>query len=210
MSELNPQEPVPAKPGEPKKEKKGAPTWVWFVGTFAIVSLLGNVVFGGNTWITTSINFVNNTIASLQAGTDSSQDNFCLTGEITEIDKANAYTVIGQAETLVAATTGAIGFASLSDEVEKLAEAIDTVRVSGPEYLKIGEKLLTAKNCNDPTFEYLMADFGNSLVDLSKNFSQWNPESLTTDPALLLTSTPLIDSAASKGTAILTYLETLK
>jgi len=38
---------------EPKKKSKGLPTWVWFVGTFAIVSLLGNVVFGGNTWITT-------------------------------------------------------------------------------------------------------------------------------------------------------------
>ena len=197
-------------PQDPKKKSKGLPTWVWFIGTFAIVSLVGNVLFGGNTWITTSINFLNNTIASFQSQTDSSQDDFCLTGAITEIDQENALSVIGEAETLVAATTGAIGFASLSDEVEKLAEAIDTVRTSGPEYKRIGEKLLTAKNCGDPTFEYLMADFGNSLVDLSNNFSQWNPESLTTNPALLITSTPLIDSAASKGTAILTYLETLK
>jgi hypothetical protein len=172
--------------------------------------LVGNVVFGGNTWINTTVNFVNTAISSLQTEADSSEDDFCLTGEITEIDQANALSVIGKAEVLVSETTGAIGFASLSDEVEKLAEAINTVRESGPEYLKIGEKLLTAKNCNDPTFEYLMADFGNSLVDLSENFSQWNPESLTTNPALLLTSTPLIDSAASKGTAILTYLETLK
>lgn len=206
MTDQPPQEPNQ----KPSKKSKGLPTWLLFVGTFAIVSLLGNVVFGGNTWITTSINFVNNTIASMQTETDNSQDDFCLTGAITEIDQTNALAVIGQAETLVEATTGALGFASLSEDVDGLAETINIIRESGPEYQRVGEKLLTARNCGDPTFEYLMEDFGNSLVDLSKNFSQWDPETLTTDPALLLTATPLIDSAASKGTAILTYLETLK
>ena len=120
-------------PQEPKKKSKGLPTWVWFVGTFAIVSLLGNVVFGGNTWINTSINFVNNTIASLQVEEDRSDDPFCLTGSISEIDRTNALAVVTEADALVGTTTGAIGFASMATNTEDLASAIKTVRESGPQ-----------------------------------------------------------------------------
>jgi len=197
-------------PQEPKKKSKGLPTWVWFVGTFAVVSVAGNAVFGGNTWINSSLNFVNNTIASLQVEEDTSQNDFCLTGEVSEIDKANTLTVVTEADALVGTTTGAIGFASLAENADEMANAIQTVRESGPEYLRIGERLLTAKECGDPTYEYLMEDFGNAMVDMGENFGQWDPETLTTDPALLLTVTPLIETAASKARAILTYVENLK
>jgi hypothetical protein len=197
-------------PQEPKKKSKGLPTWVWFVGTFAVVSVAGNAVFGGNTWINSSINFVNNTIASMQVEEDTSQNDFCLTGEVSEIDKANTLTVVTEADALVGTTTGAIGFASLAENADEMANAIQTVRESGPEYLRIGERLLTAKECGDPTYEYLMEDFGNAMVDMGENFGQWDPETLTTDPALLLTVTPLIETAASKARAILTYVENLK
>jgi hypothetical protein len=70
--------------------------------------------------------------------------------------------------------------------------------------------LLTAKGCKDETFEYLMQDFGTSMVDMGENFSQWNPETLYADPLLLVAVTPLIENAASKAKAILTYVENLK
>ena len=202
MSEQTPPEPI-----EPKKKSKGLPTWVWFVGTFAIVSLLGNVVFGGNTWINTSVNFINNPIASWQVEEDRSKDPFCLTGKVSDIDRENALTVVTEADALVQTTTGAIGYASMTEDIGELANAIMTVRQSGPRYIELGERLLTAKDCNDATFEYLMEDFGNSLVAMGENFEQWNPETLVDDPLLLITVTPLIETAANKARAILTYLE---
>jgi hypothetical protein len=197
-------------PQEPKKKPKGLPTWLLFVGTFAIVSLIGNVIFGGNTWINNGMNYVNSTIAALTAERDTTRDDFCLSGSVSESDRENALTVVTEAESLVQTTTGAIGFASLNEEPEQLVTGINIVRESGPRYLEIGERLLTAKDCNDETFEYLMEDFGTSLVDMGENFTQWNPESLATDPLLLITVTPLIENAASKAKAILTYVENLK
>jgi hypothetical protein len=197
-------------PQEPKKKPKGLPTWLLFVGTFAIVSLIGNVIFGGNTWINNGMNYVNSTIAALTAERDTSRDDFCLSGSVSESDRENALAVVTEAESLVQTTTGAIGFASLNEEPEQLVTGINIVRESGPRYLEIGERLLTAKDCNDETFEYLMEDFGTSLVDMGENFTQWNPESLATDPLLLITVTPLIENAASKAKAILTYVENLK
>ena len=197
-------------PQEPKKKSKGLPTWLLFVGTFAIVSLIGNVIFGGNTWINNGMNYVNSTIAALTAERDTSRDDFCLSGSVSESDRENALAVVTEAESLVQTTTGAIGFASLNEEPEQLVTGINIVRESGPRYLEIGERLLTAKDCNDETFEYLMEDFGTSLVDMGENFTQWNPESLATDPLLLITVTPLIENAASKAKAILTYVENLK
>jgi hypothetical protein len=197
-------------PQEPKKKPKGLPTWLLFVGTFAIVSLIGNVIFGGNTWINNGMNYVNSTIAALTAERDTTRDDFCLSGSVSESDRENALAVVTEAESLVQTTTGAIGFASLNEEPEQLVTGINIVRESGPRYLEIGERLLTAKDCNDETFEYLMEDFGTSLVDMGENFSQWNPESLYADPLLLITVTPLIENAASKAKAILTYVENLK
>jgi hypothetical protein len=194
-------------PQEPKKKSKGLPTWLWFTGTFAIVSLLGNVVFGGNTWITTSTNFISTTYASFFPERDTSQDAFCLTGKVSDIDRANTLSVVQEADALVIATTGAIGFAAQSSEPEALAAAIGTVQASGPQYLNIGERLSTAKDCADETFEYLMQDFGGSLIEMGENFGQWNPETLTTDPLLLITVAPLIESAATKARAILTYVD---
>lgn len=197
-------------PQDPKKKSKGLPTWVWFVGTFAVVSLVGNVVFGGNTWINSSINFVNNTIASLQVEEDRSKDPFCLTGSISEIDRTNALAVVTEADALVGTTTGAIGFASMATNADDLASAIKTVRESGPQYKLIGERLLTAKNCDDKTFAFLMEDFGNSMIEMSKNFSKWDPETLTSDPLLLISVTPQIETAATKARALLTFVETLE
>lgn len=210
MSEQPPQEPTQEPTQEPKKKSKGLPTWLWFVGTFVVVSLLGNVVFGGNTWITASTNFLTNTVNSLFPERDTSKDAFCLSGSVSDIDRANALSIITEAEALVGTTTGAIGFASLTSDLTQLANAIATVRESGPQYAVIGERLLTATNCDDATFEYLMQDFGGSLVEMSENFSQWDPETLTTNPLLLITVTPLIESAATKARAILTYAESSK
>jgi hypothetical protein len=97
----------------------------------------------------------------------------------------------------------------MSDDLDVLANAISAVQESGPQYQLIGERLQTATDCGDPTFEYLMQDLGNSFVDMSENFKQWDPETLTTDPTILLTVTPLIETAATKARAILTYVETL-
>jgi hypothetical protein len=140
---------------------------------------------------------------------DTSGDAFCLTGKVSESDRVNAVTVVTEAEQLVQSTTGAIGYASLTDDVEQLAQGIGIVRESGPRYLVIGERLLTATDCSDETFEYLMEDFGTSMVTMGENFSQWDPEALFDDPLLLITVTPLIESAATKAKAILTYVEGL-
>lgn len=196
-------------PQEPNKKPKGLPTWVWFVGTFAVVTLLGNVVFGGNTWVTTSTNFVANTYASLFPERDSSKDDFCLSDTVSEIDRENAFMVVVEADALVGKTFAAINEASNTSDVGELATAIGTVRESGPQYLVIGQRLLTATDCADPEFENLMQEFGESLIDLSENFSDWDPETLTTNPELLVTVTPLIESAITKAQAILTYLGSL-
>jgi hypothetical protein len=212
MSDQNPleqtPEPIPAKPIEPEKQGKAQPPWVWFVGTFAIVSLIGTVVFGGNTWITSVYNSINN-ISAVPFVEDSSRDSFCLTGKVSESDRVNAVTVVTEAEQLVQSTTGAIGYASLTEDPEELATGIGIVQDSAPRYLVIGERLLTATDCSDETFEYLMEDFGTSLVDMGKNFEQWDPETLFNDPLILITVTPLIESAATKAKAILTYVESL-
>ena len=47
------------------------------------------------------------------------------------------------------------------------------------------------------------------MVAMGENFSQWNPDSLLDDPLLLITVTPLIESAATQAKAILTYVEGL-
>jgi hypothetical protein len=119
-------------PQEPKKKSKGLPTWVWFVGIFAVVSLGGNVAFGGNTWVTSSTNFINTTIASLQVEKDTSQDPFCLTGSISTIDKENALAVINEADALIGSTTGTIGYASMTDDELEKTNAITTIAESGP------------------------------------------------------------------------------
>lgn len=196
-------------PQEPKKKSKGLPTWLLFVGTFAIVSLIGNIVFGGNTWINSGMNYINSTIAALSVERDTTRDDFCLSGQVAESDKENALAVVSEAESLVQTTTGAIGYASLDEDPEQLLTGIGIVRDSGPRYLELGNRLLTAKDCNDETFEYLMEDFGTTMVDMGENFSKWDPETLATDPLLLITATPLIENAASKARAILTYVENL-
>lgn len=202
MTEQPPQEPNQT----PNKKSKGAPTWVLFVGTFAIVTLLGNVVFGGNTWVTTGTNLVSSTYASLFPERDSSKDDFCLSGAVSDIDRANALAVVIEADALVRTITGAISDASSTSDVEELATAIATVRESGPQYLVVGERLLTATDCADSEFENMMQDFGGSLIEMSENFSEWDPQTLTTNPLLLASVTPLIESAATKARVILTYV----
>jgi hypothetical protein len=202
---------TPELPEGQKPKKKGIPTWIWFVSTFAIVSMLGNVLFGGNTWITIVGNFVSNTISSITAGNqkDTSKDDFCLTGEITQIDKDNTIAVVTEADNLVQTTTGAIGYASLTDDPLELEKALQTVKESGENYLLVGKRLLTATNCGDTTYEYLMKDFGDSMVLMSENFEQWDAISLLENPILLAAATPLIEQAAGRAQAILSYVENL-
>ena len=195
---------------EPKKKSKGLPTWVWFVGTFAIVSLVGNVVFGGNTWITTSMNFINNTIASLQVEKDTSKDAFCLSGSISAIDKENAPIAINEADALIGTTTGAIGYASVSDDQAEQAKAILTIQESGPRYLELGQRFLTATSCDDATFAFLMEDFGKTLIDMGENFEQWSPEALGEKPELLSSVPTLIETAIVKAQALIKFVETLE
>jgi hypothetical protein len=202
MSEQSPQ--------EPKKNSKGLPTWVWFVGTFAIVSLLGNVVFGGNTWITTGMNFINSTIASLQVEKDTSKDPFCLTGSISAIDKENATAAINEADALIGTTTGAIGYASMTEDEVEQTSAIVNIQESAPTYKALGERMLTAKSCDDATFAFLMEDFGNTLVEMSKNFDQWSLQALSEKPELLSSVPTLIETAVIKAQALIKFVETLE
>ncbi|CAB4638222.1 MAG: hypothetical protein F2614_03910 [Actinobacteria bacterium] len=197
-------------PQEPKKKSKGLPTWVWFVGTFAIVSLLGNVVFGGNTWITTGMNFINSTIASLQVEKDTSKDPFCLTGSISAIDKENATAVINEADALIGTTTGAIGYASMTEDEAEKTSAIVTIQESATTYKALGERILTAKSCDDATFAFLMEDFGNTLVDMGENFNQWSLQALSEKPELLSSVPTLIETAVIKAQALIKFVETLE
>ena len=197
-------------PQEPKKKPKGLPTWVWFVGTFAIVSLLGNVVFGGNTWITSGMNFINNTVAALQVEKDTSKDAFCLTGSISAIDKENAITVINEADALIGTTTGAIGYASMTKVEEEKKSAIVNIQESAKMYDEVGQRLLTAKSCDDATFAFLMEDFGNTLIDMSKNFEQWSLDTLSDNPELLSSVPTLIETAIVKAQALIKFVETLE
>jgi len=197
-------------PQEPKKNSKGLPTWAWFVGTFAIVSLLGNVVFGGNTWITTGMNFINSTIASLQVEKDTSKDAFCLTGSISAIDKENATAVINEADALIGTTTGAIGYASMTEDEVEQTNAITTIQESAPTYKALGERILTAKTCDDATFAFLMEDFGNTLVEMSENFDQWSLQALSDKPELLSSVPTLIETAVIKAQALIKFVETLE
>jgi hypothetical protein len=77
-------------PGEPNQEKpkpkkgRGVPAGQIFLATFAAISLLGNVVLGGNTWITAASHFVTSTVNQLQPiPEDTSDDPFCLTGKVS-------------------------------------------------------------------------------------------------------------------------------
>lgn len=197
-------------PQEPKKKSKGLPTWVWFVGTFAIVSLLGNVVFGGNTWITTGMNFINSTIASLQVEKDTSKDPFCLTGSISAIDKENATAAINEADALIGTTTGAIGYAAMTEDEAEQTSAIVNIQESSPTYKALGERMLTAKVCDDATFAFLMEDFGNTLIEMSKNFDQWSSQALSEKPELLSSVPTLIETAVIKAQALIKFVETLE
>jgi hypothetical protein len=197
-------------PQEPKKKSKGLPTWVWFVGTFAVVSLVGNVVFGGNTWITTGMNFINSTVASLQVEKDTSKDDFCLTGSISAIDKENALAVINEADALIGTTTGAIGYASMTEDDTEKSNAIVTIAESAPTYLALGERMLTAKSCDDATFSFLMEDFGNTLIEMSKNFEQWSLQAISEKPELLGSVPTLIETAVVKAQALIKFVETLE
>ena len=197
-------------PQEPKKKSKGLPTWVWFVGTFAIVSLGGNIVFGGNTWITATNNFINTTIASLQVEKDTSQDPFCLTGSISAIDKENALTVINEADALIGSTTGTIGYASMTDDELQRTNAINAIAKSGPEYRTLGERILTAKDCDDATFSFLMEDFGKTMIEMSDNFEQWSLRTISEKPELLGAVPTLIETAVVKAQALIKFVETLE
>jgi len=197
-------------PQEPKKNSKGLPSWVWFVGTFAIVSLLGNVVFGGNTWITTGMNFINSTVASLQVEKDTSKDAFCLTGSISAIDKENATAVINEADALIGTTTGAIGYASMTEEEAEKTKAIVNIQESAATYSELGERILTAKSCDDATFSFLMEDFGNTLIAMGENFEQWSLQAISDKPELLNSVPTLIETAIVKAQALIKFVETLE
>ncbi len=197
-------------PQEPKKKSKGLPTWVWFVGTFAVVSLLGNVVLGGNTWINSGITFVNNTVASLQVEKDTSKDPLCLTGTITATDSQNAFTDVSEATALIRNTTGAINYAFNAEVEEERIKAIVSIQESASVFKQLGESILTAKNCADETFAFLMEDFGNTMLSMSANFEQWNPDKISRGSELLESVLTLIETAIIKAQSLTKYLETLQ
>lgn len=196
-------------PQEPKKKPKGLPTWVWFVGTFAVVSLLGNVVFGGNTWITSSMNFVSNALASWQVEEDTSGDPFCTTGEISDIDRENALSTLATAKAQIETTSGVIGYASAVENEAELSEAIELINDSGPTYRELGERLLTADACEDATFSLLMSELGDTMLIMGENFDQWSPGALYENPELLSSLPLLIEGAVEKADALISYLEKL-
>jgi hypothetical protein len=174
------------------------------------VSLLGNVVFGGNTWITTGMNFINSTVASLQVEKDTSKDAFCLTGTISAIDKENALTVINEADALIGTTTGEIGYASMTEIEEEKTSAIANIQESAKMYEEVGQRLITAKSCDDATFAFLMEDFGNTLVEMGENFDQWSLQSLSEKPELLISVPTLVETAVVKAQALIKFVETLE
>jgi hypothetical protein len=197
-------------PQEPKKKSKGLPTWVWFVGTFAIVSLLGNVVFGGNTWINASANFITNSVNSLFPERDTSKDDFCLSGSISATDKENAIAVINEADALIQSTTGLISYAVTTDDDTLLSQAVSTISESGPQFLELGNRIRTATNCENETFSFLMEDFGSTMVEMGQNFNKWSLEALNTDPNLLTNVPTLIETAIIKAQALIKFVETLE
>ena len=197
-------------PREPKKKPKGLPTWVWFVGTFAVVSVVGNVLLGGNTWITNGMNFINSTVASLQVEKDTSKDPFCLTGAIVESDRENALLIIGQADILIGSTAADIKSASSAEDAAQRTEAILRIQKSAPIYQALGERMLTSKNCDDATFSLLLEDFGNTMVTMGLNFEQWSPDALLERPELLMSVPGLVETAIVKAQELAKFLETLE
>jgi hypothetical protein len=156
------------------------------------------------------MNFINSTVASLQVEKDTSKDAFCLTGSISAIDKENATAVINEADALIGTTTGAIGYASMTEDDTEKSNAIVTIAESAPTYLALGERLLTAKACDDATFSFLMEDFGNTLIEMSKNFEQWSLQAISEKPELLGSVPTLIETAVVKAQALINFVETLE
>jgi hypothetical protein len=156
------------------------------------------------------MNFINSTVASLQVEKDTSKDPFCLTGSISVIDKENATAVINEADALIGTTTGAIGYASMTEEETEKTNAIVTIKESAPTYKALGERILTAKSCDDATFAFLMEDFGKTLVDMGENFDQWSLQALSDQPELLSAVPTLIETAIVKAQALIKFVETLE
>jgi hypothetical protein len=156
------------------------------------------------------MNFINNTVASLQVEKDTSKDAFCLSGSISAIDEENATAVINEADALIGTTTGAIGYASMTEDEAEKTKAIAIIQESAPTYQSLGERILTAKTCDDATFAFLMEDFGNTLVDMGENFGQWNLQALSEKPELLTSVPTLIETAVIKAQALIKFVETLE
>jgi hypothetical protein len=95
------------------------------------------------------------------------------------------------------------------DEVEQTS-AIVNIQESAPTYKALGERMLTAKSCDDATFAFLMEDFGNTLVEMSKNFDQWSLQALSEKPELLSSVPTLIETAVIKAQALIKFVETLE
>jgi hypothetical protein len=77
-------------------------------------------------------------------------------------------------------------------------------------YEEVGQRLITAKSCDDATFAFLMEDFGNTLIDMSENFEQWSLDTLSDNPELLSTVPTLIETAIVKAQALIKFVETLE
>jgi hypothetical protein len=95
------------------------------------------------------------------------------------------------------------------DEAEK-SDAIVSIQESASTYLELGERILTAKNCDDATFSFLMEDFGNTLIAMSENFDQWSLQAISDKPELLNSVPTLIETAIVKGQALIKFVETLQ
>jgi hypothetical protein len=55
-----------------------------------------------------------------------------------------------------------------------------------------------------------MEDFGNTLLDMGKNFDQWSLQAISEKPELLGSVPTLIETAIVKAQALIKFVETLE
>jgi hypothetical protein len=55
-----------------------------------------------------------------------------------------------------------------------------------------------------------MEDFGNTMLEMSANFEQWNPDNISQGSELLESVLTLIETAIVKAQSLTKYLETLQ
>jgi hypothetical protein len=98
----------------------------------------------------------------------------------------------------------------MTEVEEEKTKAITIIQESALTYRTLGERIFTAKTCDDATFAFLMEDFGNTLVEMGENFDQWSLQALSEKPELLSNVPTLIETAVIKAQALIKFVETLE